>query len=150
MPLLVHTVHKELDGSVEVVKKMYRTLQSKIVDSSGDPDAGFVAEFEAAASKIEGGAVPTRIEKLRSHLVLRWCRMVISFCGLEKSSSPFVLDLEFIEAAGAFVKRVESMTQYWKSCEGDAVEIDKGFVCVYVCIGLLFLVVFGFLLVRLI
>ena len=150
MPLLVHTVHKELDESKEVVRKMFLTLQSKIDDGSGDPDAGFVAEFEAAASKLEGGAVPTRIEKLRLLLVLRWCRMVLSFRGLEKSSSPFVLDLEFIKAAGAFVKRVESMTQSLKSCEGDAVEIDKGFVCVYVCIGLLFLVVFGFLLVRLI
>ena len=126
-------MHKELDGTNEVVAKMYRTLQSKINDSGGDPDAGFVAEFEAAASKLEGGAVHTRIEKLRSQLVLRWCRMISSYSGLEKPSSPFVLDLGFIKAAEAFVKRVESMTQYWKSCKGDAVAIDEGFVCVCVC-----------------
>ena len=131
MPLLVHTVHKELVGTNEVVEKMYRTLLSKMVDGGGDPDTALVAEFEAAASKLEGGALFTRIEKLRSQLLLRWCRMILSYSGLEKPS-PFVLDLGFIKAAEAFVKRVYSMRAYFKSCEGDANAIEEGLVCVYV------------------
>ena len=104
---------------------MYRTLLSKMVDGGSDPDPTFVAEFEAAASKLEGAAVFTRIERLRSQLLLRWCRMILSYSGLEKPS-PFVLDLDFIKAAEAFAKCVRSMTAYSKSCEGDVAAIEEG------------------------